>query len=120
MNDGIKTKDIHDVLVMVVRSFIERDPAHSLVAARLLLQSIYREVLGEVDFAKFDEVYRQKFIESIKYGISVGQFDPRMAEFDLTRMPRRCSLSATKTSNTWASRPCRPTTSPRSTAPSSS
>jgi transcriptional regulator NrdR family protein len=29
MYDGIKTKDIHEVLIMVVRSFIERDPAHS-------------------------------------------------------------------------------------------
>jgi ribonucleoside-diphosphate reductase alpha chain len=55
MHEGIKTKDIHDVLIMVVRSFIERDPAHSFVAARLLLQSIYREVMGEVDYEKFDE-----------------------------------------------------------------
>src|SRR3989344_4697967 len=31
--DGIKSKEIHDVLIMVVRSMIERDPAHSFVAA---------------------------------------------------------------------------------------
>ena len=29
MYDGIKTKDIHDVLIMVTRSMIERDPAYS-------------------------------------------------------------------------------------------
>ena len=41
--EGISTKDIHDVLIMVVRSMIERDPAHSTVAARLLLQSMYSQ-----------------------------------------------------------------------------
>jgi ribonucleoside-diphosphate reductase alpha chain len=86
MNDGIKTKDIHEVLVMVVRSFIERDPAHSYVASRLLLQAIYRDVLGEFDYEKFDEVYRQKFMESIKHGVDIGQYDPRMLDFDLPRL----------------------------------
>lgn len=86
MYDGIKTKEIHEVLIMVVRSFIERDPAHSFVAARLLLQSMYREVFGEIDYDKFEEVYRQKFIEAIKHGVSIGQYDPRMLDFDLTRL----------------------------------
>jgi ribonucleoside-diphosphate reductase alpha chain len=86
MNEGIKTKEIHEVLIMVVRSFIERDPAHSFVAARLLLQSMYREVFGEIDYDKFEEVYRQKFIEAIKHGVQLGQYDPRMLDFDLPRL----------------------------------
>ena len=48
MYEGIKSKEIHDVLIMVVRSMIERDPAHSYVASRLLLQYMYREVLGDI------------------------------------------------------------------------
>ncbi len=86
MHDGIKTKDIHEVLIMVTRSFIERDPAHSFVAARLLLQSIYRDVMGEVDYEKIETFYRQKFIESINHGVSIGQYDPRMLDFDLPRL----------------------------------
>ncbi len=86
MYDGIKTKEIHEVLVMVVRSFIERDPAHSTVAARLLLQSIYHEVMGEVDYTKLEETHRNGFINSIKRGVAIGQFDPRMAEFDLAKL----------------------------------
>jgi ribonucleoside-diphosphate reductase alpha chain len=86
MYDGIKAKEIHEVLIMVVRSFIERDPAHSFVAAHLLLQSIYREVFGVIDYDKFEETYRQKFIEAIKHGVSIGQYDPRMLDFDLTRL----------------------------------
>ena len=83
MYEGIKTTDIHEVLVMVVRSMIERDPAHSQVAARLLLQSMYREVLGEVDYKKLDEMHRSAFLASIARGVSIGQFDPRLLDFDL-------------------------------------
>ncbi|MBP9710764.1 MAG: ribonucleoside-diphosphate reductase subunit alpha [Candidatus Pacebacteria bacterium] len=86
MYDGIKTREIHEVLVMVVRSFIERDPAHSTVAARLLMQSIYHEVMGEVDYERLEEVHRNGFIDAIKRGVSIGQFDPRMLDFDLPKL----------------------------------
>jgi ribonucleoside-diphosphate reductase alpha chain len=83
MYEGIKTKDIHDVLIMVVRSLIERDPAYSTIASRLLLQTMYREVLGDIEFEKLDEEYRAAFARAIARGVEIGQFDPRMAEFDL-------------------------------------
>ncbi len=83
MYDGIKTKDIHDVLVMVVRSLIERDPAYSYIAARLLLMSMYREVIGPVDYTRLEEQHRQAFIDSIQEGVRLGQYDPRMLEFNL-------------------------------------
>src|SRR3989344_1590150 len=86
MYDGIKSTEIHEVLVMVVRSFIERDPAHSLVAARLLLQSIYREVIGPLDYERLEEAYREQFIKSIHFGVAIGQFDPRMLDFDLVKL----------------------------------
>ncbi|MEK7109367.1 MAG: ribonucleoside-diphosphate reductase subunit alpha, partial [Patescibacteria group bacterium] len=86
MYDGIKTKDIHDVLIMVTRSLIERDPAHSYVAARLLLQYMYREVIGAVDYANLEEGYRQAFVNAIKRGVEIGQFDQAMLEFDLPRL----------------------------------
>jgi ribonucleoside-diphosphate reductase alpha chain len=86
MHEGITTKEIHEVLIMVTRSFIERDPAHSSVAARLLLQSIYREVMGDIDWEHLEDQYRNSFIASIKKGISIGQFDPRMQEYDLAKM----------------------------------
>lgn len=86
MYEGIKSKDIHEVLIMTVRSMIERDPAHSTVAARLLLQSMYREVFGEMDFTKVEEAYRAGFMASIRRGVEIGQFDPRMLDFDLPRL----------------------------------
>jgi ribonucleoside-diphosphate reductase alpha chain len=86
MYEGIKTKDIHDVLIMVVRSMIERDPAHSSVAAHLLLQYMYREVIGEVDYAKVEEGHKAAFFATIKRGVEIGQFDKRMMDFDLPRL----------------------------------
>lgn len=86
MYEGIKTKDIHDVLIMVVRSMIERDPAYSYVASHLLLQSIYREVIGTVDYAKLEEQHKEAFIRNVNRGVEIGQFDPKMLEFDLPRL----------------------------------
>lgn len=86
MYEGMKTKEIHDVLIMVTRSLIERDPGYSNIAARLLLQTMYREVLGDIDFTNFEADYRSSFVKAITRGVEIGQFDPRMMEFDLTSL----------------------------------
>jgi ribonucleoside-diphosphate reductase alpha chain len=86
MYDGIKTTDIHEVLIMVVRSFIERDPAHSFVAAQLLLQSMYRQVLGDTPYTNLEEAHKAGFINAIRRGVEIGQFDPKMLDFDLNRL----------------------------------
>ncbi|HEV8666450.1 MAG TPA: ribonucleoside-diphosphate reductase subunit alpha [Candidatus Paceibacterota bacterium] len=84
--EGIATKDIHEILIMVVRSMIERDPAHSNVAARLLLQSMYRQVLGTINQENFDEAYKAAFKATIARGVELGQFDKRMADFNLDKL----------------------------------
>ncbi len=82
--DGIKTKDIAKVMVMVARSYIERDPAYSQVAAQLLLNVQYRRVIGkELDFSKLEDQYRTTFIQNIKDAVAEDLLDPRMAEFNL-------------------------------------
>jgi ribonucleoside-diphosphate reductase alpha chain len=86
MYEGITSKDIHEVLVMVTRSLIERDPAHSWVAARLLLQSIYKQVFGAFDYAQIEDAHRAAFAAAVRHGVDIGQFDPRMLEFNLERL----------------------------------
>ncbi len=87
MYDGISTKDIHDVLIMVTRSMIERDPAYSYVASRLLLQHMYREVVGPVsDYAKLEEDHKAAFVRSMHKGVEIGWFDPEMITFDLPKL----------------------------------
>lgn len=87
MYEGMSTKDIHDVLIMVTRSMIERDPAYSYVAARLLLQYMYREVIGQVaDYSKLEDLHKQAFIRSMQRGVEVGWFDKQMLDFNLEKL----------------------------------
>lgn len=87
MYDGIKTKDIHDVLIMVTRSMIERDPAYSYVASRLLLQYMYREAIGDIaDFAKLEEEHKAAFVRNVTRGVETGWFDRELLTFDLHKL----------------------------------
>ena len=45
--DKVTTVEIDKSLIMSARSKIEYEPNYSLVAARLLLNTIYKEVFGE-------------------------------------------------------------------------
>lgn len=86
MYDGISTKDIHEVLIMVARSYIERDPAYSKLAAHLLLQNMYRDVFGDYDHGNLEGAYRDAFVKAIHKGVDIGQFDPELLNFDLKRL----------------------------------
>ncbi|HEV7449702.1 MAG TPA: ribonucleoside-diphosphate reductase subunit alpha, partial [Candidatus Paceibacterota bacterium] len=87
MYDGIATKDIHDVLIMVTRSMIERDPAYSYVAARLLLQYMYREVIGDIqNFADLKVEHKAAFVRNMHRGVEVGWFAKEMLEFNLEQL----------------------------------
>lgn len=83
--DDISTKDVQRVLVLVARSWIERDPAYSKVAARLLHDSICKDIIGAdvIDYARFDEQYREAFVRCIKRGVELGKLDPKMLVFNL-------------------------------------
>ncbi len=88
--EGIKTSEIFKLLMFTVRAFIERDPAYSKVAARLLSKTIYKKVIGEaqVDFDNLDTQYRETFIQNIKKGVEVKKLDSRMATYDLDRLAK--------------------------------
>ena len=84
---GVTTKDITLAVIMALRARIERDPAYSQVAARFLINDLYREVLSLHETDKdFTAKHRQGFSESIERGILSGRLDPRMRAFDLERL----------------------------------
>ena len=43
--DGITTSEISKAVILCARSYIERDPAYSKLASKMLLKDIYKEVL---------------------------------------------------------------------------
>ena len=86
--DGVGTEHLQQALVLAAASFIERDPAYSWLAARLLLEKIYKEVLQEsiTDDDELDRLYRQSFVDGIRKGIDSGHLDARLGEFNLDNM----------------------------------
>lgn len=85
--DGISTKDVARVLTMIVRSMIEYDPAYSRLASNLLLDRLYRDVLGaDVSKETLAERHKQVFQRNILWGVRKGIFDPRMLSFDLEKL----------------------------------
>jgi ribonucleoside-diphosphate reductase alpha chain len=59
--EGMTTAEVGKALIMVVRSMIERDPAYSRLAARLLLNRLYAEVFG----AEFDSKDPLAYLKSV-------------------------------------------------------
>ncbi len=85
--EDITTSEIERALIMVLRSFIEKDPGYSYVAARALTNKLYKEVIGadEINFEPkaLETQIRQTFIKRIQEGVSLGRLDPRMLTFNL-------------------------------------
>ncbi len=92
--EDMKTEEISRALIMVLRSLIERDPGYSVVAARLLLSRIYKEVIGAdvIDFSKLETQHRDAFAASIRKAVSLQRLDPRMLEFNLTEVASKMVL----------------------------
>ncbi len=84
--DGIPTNQIEQALVLATASFIERDPAYSYLAARMLLQKLYKEVFGARFAGDLESAYRRGLAPGIRDGVEAGQLDPRLLEFDLERL----------------------------------
>ena len=85
--DGVPMDEVRKSLILSARSLIEKDPDYSYVTARLLLNSIRREVLGEeVSQAAMATRYAEYFPLFIRQGIEADLLDERLAQFDLERL----------------------------------
>jgi len=82
--DGITTSEINQAVIMALRARIERDPAYSTVAARFLINDLYKNVVGVDEFdAEFPKQHRDTFVEKIRAGVDAGRLDPRLLHYDL-------------------------------------
>ncbi len=85
--DGVPEEEVYKSAILSARQMIEKDPAYSLVTARLLLHTIRHEVLGdEATHADMADRYLTYFPSFIKKGIEADLLDKRLGEFDLGRM----------------------------------
>ena len=87
--DGIKPADIERAMVLAARQRVELEPGYGKVAARLLLNGIYREALGYKpavhELAGACRAHFRRFVET---GVDAGRLDRRLLTFDLDRLAR--------------------------------
>jgi len=87
--DGVPTEEVRKSTVLAARALIEKEPSYSYVTARLLLNTIRLEVLGEeVSQAHMGERYAAYFPQFIERGIAAELLDPELLKFDLERLGR--------------------------------
>lgn len=85
--DKITTREIDTALILSAREKIEKEPNYSSAAARLLLNTVYKEVFKEgVDSDAFKLQYRKSFIQGIKKLVKSGRLNERMLEYDLGKL----------------------------------
>ena len=85
--DKVTTHEVESALILSAIAFIEQDPAYDKVATRLLLQKLYREVLGQgVNPAVLEQEYRNAFIQGIYQGVSGDVLNKKLLEFDLEKL----------------------------------
>ena len=85
--DDIKPDDIERAMVLSARSRVEKEPAYSKVAMRLLLNVIYRHALGfKPALEDRDNACRQGFAKFIETGIENDRLDPKLRDYDLERL----------------------------------
>jgi ribonucleoside-diphosphate reductase alpha chain len=85
--DGVPMDEVRKSAILAARALIEKDPAYSFVTARLLLNNIRLEVLGEpASQAEMAGRYAAYFPQFIERGIAAELLDPELARFDLSRL----------------------------------
>ena len=77
--DGIKTSDIHNGLITAAGSVISLDKGnYTFVAARLLLQKLYKETAGGIEYPSLESY--------INKGVEEGVLNPQLLTFDMKRL----------------------------------
>lgn len=85
--DGVSVDEVRKSTILSARVLIEKDPAYSYVTARLLLNNMRYEVLGEeISQQAMKSRYQDYFPHFIKRGIEAELLDERLAQFDLARL----------------------------------
>jgi ribonucleoside-diphosphate reductase alpha chain len=83
--DGITTQQLDEAVIQVALQNVKDDPAFDTVAARLLLKTIYKRVLGDYENAhELKALHASHFAANINRGVEEKLLDSRLTElFDL-------------------------------------
>ena len=85
--NGITTTELDEAVINATIQNIKDDPDFDIIATRLLLKLVYKEVLG--DYNNREELirlHRQKFVNYINTGIEEGHLSPDLKVFNLEEL----------------------------------
>jgi len=85
--DGVPVDEVRKGVVLSARALIEKDPAYSYVTARLLLDALRFEALGEeVAHAEMTTRYPEYFPRFVKHGVKIGLLNDALLQYDLRKL----------------------------------
>lgn len=92
--EGMQEDEVDLSNILSAKSLIEKEPAYSCVAARLLLDVIYKETLGVCSSDRsLEKEHKKYFKKYLKKGISVQRINPKLLDFDLDKLASALDLS---------------------------
>ena len=85
--DGVAVEEVRKGVVLSARALIEKDPAYSYVTARLLLDSLRFEALGEeATQADMATKYPEYFPQFVKHGVKIGLLNEALLQYDMKKL----------------------------------
>ena len=86
--DGVPIEQVFDSAILAARTLIEKDPAYSLVTARILMHVIRRDILGvEIPQGGMQAVYSEYFSKFLRRGVKEELLDPKLLQiFDIPKL----------------------------------
>ncbi|MBK7590021.1 MAG: ribonucleoside-diphosphate reductase subunit alpha [Betaproteobacteria bacterium] len=85
--DGVPMEEVRKCVVLAARTLIEKDPAYSFVTARLLLDAIRHEALGEdATQSEMAARYAEYFPRFVKHGVKIGLLNEALLQYDMKQL----------------------------------
>ncbi len=85
--DGVPLDEVYKASILAARTLIEKDPDYTFATARLLLHTIFKEIIGrEVMPVDRATAYADYFPQFIKKGVENELLDEKLLQYDLPRL----------------------------------
>ncbi|MES2248901.1 MAG: ribonucleoside-diphosphate reductase subunit alpha [Pseudomonadota bacterium] len=85
--DGVPLDEVYKASILAARTLIEKDPDYTFATARLLLHTIFKEIIGrEVMPVDRATAYADYFPQFIKKGVDNELLDEKLLQYDLPRL----------------------------------
>ena len=85
--DGVAVEEVRKGVVLSARALIEKEPAYSYVTARLLLDALRFEALGEeATQGEMAAKYPEYFPRFVKHGVKIGLLNEALLQYDMAKL----------------------------------